>query len=80
LSTRKSPIEKNETTTLTRFKGRSWVSHIFGSNKDFEERKSSLEILTKVVLVFLQTYGFRMSIGRGSFPKDFMERIVKVFN
>jgi hypothetical protein len=24
--------------------------YIFGSNKDFEERKSSIEILTKVVL------------------------------
>jgi hypothetical protein len=30
--------------------------------------------------VFLQTYGFRMSIGRGSFPKDFMGRLVRVFN
>ena len=37
-------------TKLTRFKGRLSVSYIFGSNKDFEERKSSIEILTKVVL------------------------------
>jgi hypothetical protein len=35
---------------LTRFKGRLWLSYIFGSNKDFEERKSSIEILTKVWL------------------------------
>jgi hypothetical protein len=26
------------------------ILYFFGSNKDFEERKSSLEILTKVVL------------------------------
>jgi hypothetical protein len=74
LSTRKSPIEKNQSTKLTRFKGRLWVSHththiyihiyiyiyihiyiyiyiyIYSSNKDLEERKSSIEILTKVVL------------------------------
>jgi hypothetical protein len=30
--------------------------------------------------VILQTYGFRMSIGRGSFLKDLMRRLVKVFN
>jgi hypothetical protein len=28
----------------------SWVSYIFGSNKDFEEKKLIIEILTKVVL------------------------------
>jgi hypothetical protein len=26
------------------------------------------------------TYGFRMSIGRGSFPKAFIGRLVKVFS
>jgi hypothetical protein len=40
----------NQSTKLTRFKGRLWVSYIFGSNEDFEERKSSVQILTKVVL------------------------------
>jgi hypothetical protein len=81
LSTRKSPIEKNQSTKLTRFKGRLWVSYIFGSIKDFEERGSSIEILSKVVLEsFYETYGFRMSIGRGSFPKDFIGRLVKVFS
>jgi hypothetical protein len=59
----------------------SWVSNIFGSNNDFEERKSSVEILTKVVLdSFYKTYGFRMSIGRGSFSKGFIGRLVKIFN
>jgi hypothetical protein len=81
LSTRKLPIEKNQSTKLTRFKGRLWVSYIFCSKKDFEERKSSIEILTKVVLrVFLQTYGFRMSKGRRSFPKGFIGRLVKVYD
>jgi hypothetical protein len=41
---------KNQSTKLTKFKGRLWVSYIFGSNEDFEERKSSIEILTKVEL------------------------------
>jgi hypothetical protein len=60
---------------------RLWESYIFGSNKDFEERKSSVEILTKVVLEsFYKTYGFRMSIGRGSFSKGFKGRLVKVFS
>jgi hypothetical protein len=54
--------------SITRFKGRLWVSYIFGSNKDFEERKSSVEILTKVVLEsFYKTYDFRMSIGYSKF-------------
>jgi hypothetical protein len=58
-----------------------WVSYIFGSNGDFEERKSSIEILTKVVVEsFYKTYGFRMSIGRGSFSKGFKGRLVKVFS
>jgi hypothetical protein len=49
--------------SIIRFKARLWVSYIFGSNKDFEERKSSVETLTKVVLEsFYKTYGFRMSI------------------
>jgi hypothetical protein len=57
------------------------VSFIFGSSKDFEERKSSVEILTKVVLEsFHKTYGFRMAKGVKGFPKDFMGRLVKVFS
>jgi hypothetical protein len=55
----------------------------FGSNKDFEENKSRIEILTKVVLrVFLkkQTYGFRMAQGVKGFRKDFMGSVVKVFS
>jgi hypothetical protein len=83
LSTRESPIEKNQSNKLTRFNGRLWVSYIFGSNKDFEERKSSIEILTKVVLrvFFLKLiYGFRMAKDVKGFPKEFMGRLVKVFS
>jgi hypothetical protein len=79
----KSPIEKNQSTKLTRYKGRLWVSYIFGSNKDFEDRKSSIEILLRWGYESFnekQTYGFRMAKGVKGFPKDFMGRLVKVFS
>jgi ribonuclease HI len=47
LSTRKSPIEKNQSTKLTRFKGRLWVSYILGSNKDLKKYLEEAAVMTK---------------------------------
>jgi hypothetical protein len=55
----------------------------FWLKQGFQERKSSIEILTKVVLESFnekQTYGFRMAKGVKGFSKDFMGRLVKVFS